>query len=284
MIDLEGLYVLNQSLKTLGSNDIQYSTNKIHLNIDIPNLYLLNKEINNLEELSALLLIGVNPRNDASLLNTALRKQQLKKNLFYSYIGNHVSLNILNSHLGNNTKILISLLENKNTFTKNYINTKKSTIFFGAEYLKSINGNILQNIFYLLGKLFFVKNKNEDRLGCIHSNIASLSFANLGISGGVRSNLNNNLIKDKKINSLFVIQPYNFLTKKFLSKSQYTNTITFATHKPINYVSDNIFPLKSFYEKEGYLFNIEGRLRKFYKTISGPENARSIETIFATLM
>ena len=47
---------------------------------------------------------------------------------------------------------------------------------------------------------------------------------------------------------------------------------------------NNIFPLKSFYEKEGYLFNIEGRLRKFYKTITGPENARSIETIFATLM
>ena len=182
LIDLEGLYILSQMLKVYGGTDIQYSSNKMYLNIDIPNFYLLNKQINNLENLSSVLLIGVNTRNEASLFNTGLRKQQLKRNLLYTYIGNSVSLNLQNNHLGNNVQTLISLLNNKNNIVKEIININKTSIFFGVEYLKSINGNILQNIFRSLAKIFLTQNRNEERLGGIHTNITSLSFANLGIS------------------------------------------------------------------------------------------------------
>jgi len=284
LIDLEGLYILSQMLKVYGGTDIQYSSNKMYLNIDIPNFYLLNKQINNLENLSSVLLIGVNTRNEASLFNTGLRKQQLKRNLLYTYIGNSVSLNLQNNHLGNNVQTLISLLNNKNNIVKEIININKTSIFFGVEYLKSINGNILQNIFRSLAKIFLTQNRNEERLGGIHTNITSLSFANLGISAGVRSNLNNKLIKDKKINTLFIIQPFNFYAKKFISKFNYTHTITLATHKPINYISDYVLPLKNFYEKEGFVYNIEGRLRKFYKVITAPKNVRSLETFFTLLL
>jgi len=283
LVDLEGLYVLNQNFKMYGGTDIQYSSNKLFLNIDIPNFYLLNRQINTLDDLSAVLLFGVNTRYEASLFNTALRKQQLQKNILYSYIGNMVSLNLQNTHIGNNVKTLISLFENKNNIIKKYINIKKSTIFFGAEYLKSINGNILQNIIFSLGKILFTQNKNEERLGCIHSNITSLSFSNLGINAGPSSILHNTLKKNKKIKSLFIIQPFNFYAKKFISDYEYTNIITFATHKPTNYISNYIFPLKSFYEKDGFIYNIEGRLRKFYKVITGPKNVRSLETLFTIM-
>jgi len=48
-------------------------------------------------------------------------------------------------------------------------------------------------------------------------------------------------------------------------------------------VFDRFLPLKSFYEKDGYIFNIENRVRKFYKAVSAPKNVRSLDTILTTL-
>lgn len=284
LVDLESLSIITQVLKTSGNTDIQYTSNKMLLNIDIPNFYLFNRKINNLEDLSGLLLIGLNTRFEASLLNTNIRKQQLKRDLFYASIGNYSPLNIQNTHLGVNVKTVLLVLENKLNLVKEFVNTKKSSIFFGAEYLKSKNGVILQSLIRFLGKNFFVKNNNEERLGCIHANISSLSFATLGITAGVRANLNNDLQRDKKINTLFVIQPNNFFSKKFISNSVSTHIFTFATHKPTNLISNRLIPLKSFYEKEGFLYNIEGRLRKFYKVVKAPKDARSLESIFLLLL
>jgi len=42
-------------------------------------------------------------------------------------------------------------------------------------------------------------------------------------------------------------------------------------------------PIKNFYEKDGFLFNIEGRIRKFYKAVTAPTEVRSFENFIVTL-
>jgi NADH dehydrogenase/NADH:ubiquinone oxidoreductase subunit G len=42
-------------------------------------------------------------------------------------------------------------------------------------------------------------------------------------------------------------------------------------------------PIKSLYEKDGFLYNIEGRLRKFYKVVTAPSQSRSLESFFVAL-
>ncbi len=44
-----------------------------------------------------------------------------------------------------------------------------------------------------------------------------------------------------------------------------------------------ILPLKSLYEKDGFIYNIENRLRKFYRAVTSPKNARSLDTILYTV-
>lgn len=283
LVDVEGLYALNTALKLYGATDIQYGNVKLNLNIDAPFFYNLNRTFDSFDFLNGLLIIGSNPRFEASLLNTALRKHQMNRALPYLTVGTFAQLKIKQTHAGNNIKTLLHFIENKdNNFTKFY-SLNQTSIILGVENLKVRGGFFIQNLIRFLGKKFFVKTKNGTRLSLLHANVTSLAFANLGIDTGVRSVLHLTTGVDKKINNLFVVQPHDLSNQKWLSTHVYTHVIGLSTHKTTNILCDRLLPIKTFYEKDGYLFNIEGRLRKFYKAVTAPATARSLESFFMAL-
>jgi len=283
MGDLETLYTLNTVLKFYGSSDLQYSNTPIKLNVDLPLLFNLNRTLESLDNLKSLIIIGSNPRFEASVLNTLLRKQQLAKALSYMTIAPFSDFKFKQNHSGNGVRSLLALVENKIPSAKGYYNEENSSIILGAESLRGKNSMIIQNIVRFLGKKLYVKTLKGDRLGILHSNITSLNFANLGLNIGSRSELHHSNINDLKINNLFVVQPHKISSKKWISSSVYTHVTSFATHKSTNIISDKILPIKSLYEKEGFIYTIEGRLRKFYKAVTAPTNARSVDSFLIAL-
>lgn len=283
LIDVEGLYLLNTALKFYGGTDIQYGNHKMNINIDAPIFFNLNRSFDSLETLKGLILIGTNPRFEASLLNTSLRKQQLNRALPYLSVGAYAQLKFKYNHIGNSLKTLLNLIENKNSAATKFYNLENTSIIVGAENLKNKSSFLVQNMSKFLGKKLFVKTNKGDRLGLLHANVTSLAFANLGVSSGVRSVLHLSNVRDKKINNLFVIQPHELATKKWVSTSVYTHIIGLSTHKPANILCDRLLPIKNFYEKDGFLYNIEGRLRKFYKAVTAPTEARSLESFITAL-
>lgn len=283
LIDVEGLYALNTALKLYGSSDIQYGNTKISLNIDAPFFYNLNRTFDSFEILNGLILIGTNPRFEASILNTSLRKHQMNRALSYLTVGSFAHLKVKQTHAGNNTRTLLNFVENKDVNFSKYYLLNQTAIILGVESLKARGAFFIQNLVRFLGKKFFVKTKNGTRLSLLHANTTSLAFANLGIDAGVRSILHSNDSSDKKINTLFIVQPHLLSSQKWLSTSIYTHVIGLSTHKSSNILCDRLLPIKTFYEKDGYLFNIEGRLRKFYKAVTAPLSARSIDSFFMAL-
>ena len=284
LIDLEGLYIMSQALKLAGGADIQAGNNISKINFDIPSYYTLNRSVNSFANLTSLLMIGVNPRFETSILNTSLRKHQLARDLTYYFIGVYANLKLKQNHLGISPKRLVDILINKSVATKDLVLTKGSSIFLGAEILKSKNGAILQNLVRLLAKRLFLKTALGDRLGILQGNSTQLIFNHLGVAPSVRSNLYVEEIQDKKIDLLYTVQPHALTQKKWLSKLVYTNVISFVTHKPRNFSSDTLIPVQTFYEKDGYLINLEGRVRKFYKSVTPPKGILSLESFFATLL
>lgn len=284
LIDLEGLYILNESLKFYGSSSIQYGNYRLRLNMDLPNFYTSNRSLSNLNDITALLLIGLNTRYEVSILNTSLRKKQLEKDLSYFYLGATSDLKIKNEHFGLSSLKLLELIENKVAAARTLINTKHSSVLVGVESLKSRNGFMLQNLSRFLGKKLYLKSRNGERLSFIHATTTSVLFNALGISAGVRSNFYSDEVKDKKLNMLFMIQPLELERKKWLSTTGKTEIFAFSTHKPLKIKADRIIPIKSFYEKDGFLVNTEGRIRKFYKCITAPDKITSIDSFFITLL
>ena len=284
LIDLEGLYIMTYGLKLSGAADIQAGNHISKINFDIPSYYTFNRTVSSLTNLTSLLMIGVNTRFETSILNTTLRKHQLGRDLIYYFIGVYSNLKLKQNHLGISSTKLLEILSNKTNATKELVLTKGSSIFLGSEILKSKNGAILQNLARLLAKRLFLKTSEGDRLGILQGNPTNLIFNHLGIKPSVRSNLYVEEIQDKKIDLLYTVQPHTLTAKKWLSTLVYTNVTSFVTHKPATFPSHTLIPMQTFYEKDGYLLNLEGRVRKFYKGVTAPKGILSLETFFVTLL
>jgi hypothetical protein len=156
--------------------------------------------------LGALIMIGCNPRFEASLLNISLRKLQNKEALSYTTLGAFNNLRLNQNHVGNSVRSLLLLTENKLKTSTIYYNTNETNVVTSFEVSKIKYGSFLQNLIRFLGKKLLTKNKRNERLGMIHSHIGSLNSCHLGINPGVRSVLNYNGQKDKKISTLFTLQ------------------------------------------------------------------------------
>ncbi len=280
MLDVQGLYFVTQFMKFYGTSDIQLENFNTTLNKDVPFFSNLNRTVSSFQDLKFLLVVGSNIRFEASVLNTFLRKIQSRNNFTYVTVGAYSSLRMKQNHISNGLRGTFSLVESRDSKVSSMVNTKMPSIILGAEILKIKGGYVLQNMVRFLAKKFYAKNKNSERFGVLHSNVSSLAATFLGVQPGVRSSLYVPEAKDKKFNNLFVIQQNNVNTKQWLSNSQYTNVISLGTHKINNVVADINLPIKSLYEKDGMLFNIEGRLRNFYKTVTAPAQVKTFEIFF----
>jgi hypothetical protein len=164
--------------------------------------------------LNTLLLIGLNTRFEASLLNTTLRKHQMNRSLTYVTIGSYSTLKLKQKHIGNSIRTLIGFSENKIKSIVNCYSGLNPSIFYGFESTRMKHGLFLQNIIRFIGKKLFTKTLRGERLGVVHSNISTLNCAHLGKTSGVRSPLHVDSIKDKEIATLFLVQVEDFKSEK----------------------------------------------------------------------
>jgi len=284
LCDLQGIYFTAQFIKICGGTDLQVGNYRSKINYDILFFYSLNRTIASLNALNTLIILGLNTRYEASLLNTSLRQHQVNRSLTYITIGAYSTLKLKQKHLGNSLRTLISFSENKIKLLNNCYLELNPSIFYSYENTRVKHGGLLQNVIRYLGKKLFTKTLTGERLGIVHSNISSLNFAHLGITAGVRSPLYVDTIKDKQFATLFLVQTEEFKSEKWLSIKDYTHTISLATNEISTLKYDHLVPIQSLYEKNGFLFNIEGKLCKLNKVVSSKSNARSLETFLAALL
>ena len=93
-IDLESAWVLKRWFQLLGANfDLKTALdNEIKCNLQVN--YLQNTSIASIEESDLCLLIGVDPRYEASLLNVRLRKRYLEGGFTVASVGSPLKPNI----------------------------------------------------------------------------------------------------------------------------------------------------------------------------------------------
>lgn len=282
--NLQEVYFTSQFLKLCGSTDIQVGNIAPKTNYDLPFYYNFNRTIASLNNLNTLLIIGLNTRFETSVLNSTLRKHQLNRGLNFFTVGPYAPLKLRQKHIGNSLRTLISLSENKIKEVLSCYLELNTSIFYGFESLRNKHGFLLQNIVRFLGKKLCTRTLAGDRLGLVHANISTLNFANLGIFSGVRSSLFVDTLQDKEISTLFLIQSEQFKSDKWLSPSNYTHVVGVSTNSTTTIKYDSLIPITSLYEKDGFLFNIEGRLRKMNKVVAPKTNKRSLESFLAALL
>lgn len=162
LADVESMVLLKDLVNKLGSDNLatdQVNGDQAPIHgADFRSNYTFNTTIPGIEEADVLLLVGTNPRHEAAIVNTRIRKAYLHRGLDIGLIGEKVDLTYDYDHVGTDAKAVKELLSGKGAFAKKFKEAKKPMIVVGSAVTehpdgKAILGNLAELVKANKGKL-----------------------------------------------------------------------------------------------------------------------------------
>ena len=269
LINMEASFIFKEFFeRTLGSKKYDSRPNKNFIDSSSRENYLFNSTINGVEESDLILLIGTNPRFEATMLNARIRKAYLNNNTKIISLNEIGDLTYPYVSLDGKTQTLRDIIENKNDISNEIIKSKKPIIIFGESFL---NLKSAEYLFFAL-KDFLLKNdkfkENWNPLNLLSSNAATVGSLDLDIVDETNSlfeELNNNKFK---LIYLLGRDDLNFKKKDEFIIYQGSHGDKGAE------IADIILPGSAYTEQSGHFTNLEGKIQKAYKASYPPGEAK----------
>ena len=101
MVNLENALSFKKFFSELKSNNLDFREKNIYINPSEKSNYIFNSSIKGIEETDLILLVGTNPRHEATMLNARIRKIFAKKQVPIYSIGNPGDLTYKYTIIGN---------------------------------------------------------------------------------------------------------------------------------------------------------------------------------------
>lgn len=276
LTDLNSLFYFKKLINNLGVNNIMYHSSREIVNNDFNSNYLFNINLKNIKDSDLCLIIGCNPRREASILNIHLKNRFEKGNYTIYNIGSNLNFTYPITHLGVSFKILINILEGKHSFCKFFKKSKKPIIILGNDFLKEKNNFFLFN--YLKKLLFLLFKNNIKIINTLQSEISFINFLEINFK-------QKKIINNKNIHFLFLYNTdlkYNKF-KKLISNNPFI--IYQGHHFTENAQNSNlILPGLLFLEKNSIYMNIEGLVQKTQKVLKIKNLQKCDKNIFKNLL
>jgi NADH-quinone oxidoreductase subunit G len=263
--DLESIYALKALLGLYGSNLHECRQDGARFDTSHPSAYRFNATIAAIEEAPAILLIGSNPRWEAPLVNTRIRKA-VKAGARVFHIGPQIDLTYPVTHLGTDLSLLGELPSEVREAFEGKSNAAVivgmgALIHEGAyEASRAVAG--------ALGASFNLLHTAASRVGAL-----DLGFVTDGGIDAVRA-------KAGGLKALFLLGA----DELDLAPLANTFTIYIGTHGDAGArTADVILPGAAYTEKHGTYVNMEGRVQLSEQAVDAPGEARVDWTILRAL-
>ena len=132
LTDVETMTSAKMMFKSLGVKNYDCRQDGSLLDNSERSNYIFNTTIAGIEEADFCLMIGTNPRHEATLLNARLRKAQLNNKMKAALIGENVDLTFDYKHLGENPWLLKQLAEGQHPYSEQLKGHKKPIMIIGS--------------------------------------------------------------------------------------------------------------------------------------------------------
>ncbi|CAO3645327.1 unnamed protein product [Cunninghamella echinulata] len=164
LADAESMVALKDLFNRLGSENLTIDApngakGPLALNHDFRSNYVLNSTLSGVEEADVVLLVGTNPRHEAPILNTRLRKAYLHNDQHFGLIGESNDLTYDYEHIGQDAKSIESLLSGSHPFAKRLAEAKKPLIIVGSGVIENAKDSA-----YLLSKVAELADKHKSTM------------------------------------------------------------------------------------------------------------------------
>jgi len=272
LINMETLYIFKEFFnKTLGSNNIESRIDYSYLNPEKRENYLFNSSINGIEESDFILLIGTNPRYEATILNARIRKAYLQNKTKIISLNDVGDLTYPYETLNGDIENIKNIVEDKHEISKLIRGANKPMIIFGDSVFKSGSAKFIFESF----KNFLInKNKisNEwNALNVISENASTVGSYDLGIYK--TKDGSNEILKDLHNNNFDIIYLLGQDSLNFNKQNEFI--IYQGSHGDKGAeMADIILPGAAYTEQNGFYTNLEGKLQKAYKASYPPGEAK----------
>ena len=287
-VDCESIFLLRNLFKYFGSNNFLSSQNNANYK-NIPRIaYCFNTTVSGIADSDLCILVGTNPRIEASMLNTRIRKRYLKGEYKVFSIGPSIDLNYPYKDLGNNPQILEEIYNGKHSLSKILKKSKKPIIILGDNvFIRDDVSAILYIIYKLCIKYPFVQIKNDNFIwnGFNILNHAASRVGALDLnffSSNSKFNLEKiyELSEKNKMDFIYLLG-----TDEIDTKNLKNTFIVYQGHHGSDLIkySDVILPGSTFTEKNSTYVNLEGRVQNTYKACNPPGNSKEDWKIISAL-
>lgn len=253
-LDLESLILIKHLSNKINALILDNNLN-YNLSLDFESSFKFNYTLKDISFCDFCCFLGTNPVKEGVLLNYHIRKKFIQENLIITLFGSFININMPYIHLGVTLFNVISFIEGKHLFCRNFIKSKKPMLIFGKSFLNILK-NVQSNLFIFLLKNNTNLKKKVNVINFLSTKTSDFSKYYLGL-------YNFRSLKTYFLNILYLFGNLELNTKNIKS-----NIIISQSHHGSKYIQKNskiILPSYSFLEKTSYYFNLEGRLQKANK-------------------
>ncbi|VVC36797.1 Hypothetical protein CINCED_3A003457 [Cinara cedri] len=266
--DAESMIALKDLLNRLGSEEL-YTEEPFPISgsgTDLRSSYLLNSSIAGLEQADLVLLIGTNPRYEAPLLNTRIRKAYVHNDLEIALLGSKVDLSYDYEYLGESPATLKDLAEKRHAFFSKLSKAKRPVIILGAQQFERQDGAVLLAQAQQLSQEL---SKNVDKGWKILNVLQQVAGQVAALDLGYKPNLR---LSAPKV--LYLLGADNEAILK--NKPAGTTVIYQGHHGDAGAaIADIVLPGAAYTEKQATYVNTEGRAQQTLMAVQPPGMARS---------
>jgi len=258
--DIETLFSTKYFVQSLGSNLFDCRYDNVQFIENQRSSYLFNSSIQEIDNADAILLVGTNPRWEASVLNARIRKSYINNGCKIGLIGKKIDLTYEYSHLSDNIEHLNDLLNDSSPFSELLKNSKKSLMIIGNSAINFRDGKEVLNVCSEIAKKYNISNNSFNGFNVLQQDISKTGAIDIGF-------YNNDFAQDfdQKIkNHISKFNPVVFL----LSCDEINHSIlegafiVYLGHhgEDLAQIANVVLPTPAYTEKSSTYVNMEGRV------------------------
>ncbi|KQS93871.1 MULTISPECIES: NADH-quinone oxidoreductase subunit NuoG [unclassified Rhizobium] len=279
LASVEEMYALKELITALGSKNIDCRQDGSALDPSLGrSSYLFNPTIQGIESADALLIIGSNPRFEASVLNARIRKRFRMANFPIAVIGEQAELRYSYEYLGAGTDSLVELVAGKGKFLSVLKKAERPMIIIGQGAISGDNGaSVLAAAAKLAGAVGAVT-ADWNGFAVLHTAASRVGGLDLGFVPGEGGKTATEMLTATDVLFLLGADEMDFSGKTA------GFTVYIGSHGDEGaHGADVILPAATYTEKSGTWVNTEGRVQMGNRAGFAPGDAREDWAIIRAL-
>ena len=262
MVNLENALAFKKLFKIFKSENLEFREKFFYINSSEKMNYLFNSSISGIDQSDLILLIGTNPRYEATMVNARIRKAFVRGTPIYS-IGDPGNLTYDYKILGTKTDDLRNIFNNENDFSKKLLSSRKPIIIIGESAIELQNGKyIFEEVKKFLKNNNFIS-KDWNALNFLPQNSSTVGLIDLKILSEENEKSQNffDKLKNNKFKILYLLGSDNLHIKKNKEFIIYQGSHGDRGAE----IADVVLPSPAYTEQNGLYENLEGRVQECKK-------------------